>query len=117
NMDEAFLRRLNFAVEFPFPDEEHRLQIWQKVFPPEAPLGPDVDFSLAARQFRISGGSIKNISLNAAFMAAQEGGPIRMNHLVQATRREYVKMGKLQSVQEFGADFHLAPASGLATGG
>lgn len=117
NMDEAFLRRLNFAVEFPFPDEEHRLQIWQKVFPPKAPLAPDVDLSVAARQFKISGGSIKNISLNAAFLAAQEGGPIRMNHLVQATRREYVKMGKLQSVQEFGADFHLAPATGLATGG
>jgi len=117
NMDEAFLRRLNFAVEFPFPGEEHRLQIWQKVFPPKAPLGPDVDLPAAARQFRISGGSIKNISLNAAFLAAQEGGPIRMNHLVQATRREYVKMGKLQSVQEFGEYFHLAPASGLAAGG
>ena len=117
NMDEAFLRRLNFAVEFPFPDEEHRLQIWQKAFPPRAPLDPDVDFSLAARQFRISGGSIKNISLNAAFLAAQEGGPIRMRHLVQATRREYVKMGKLQSVQEFGAYFHLEPASGLVTQG
>lgn len=115
NMDEAFLRRLHFAMEFPLPDEEHRLQIWQKVFPPEAPLDTSVDLSFAARQFKISGGNIKNISLNAAFLAAQGGGPIRMNHLIQAARREYIKMGKLQSVQEFGSYFELMPARDLAS--
>ena len=106
NVDDAFLRRLSFAVEFPFPDEELRLRIWQRVFPPAAPLDSDVDLSFAARQFRISGGNIKNISLTAAFLAAGEGGSIGMKHLIQATRREYVKLGKLQSEREFGPYVH-----------
>lgn len=107
NIDDAFVRRLHFAVEFPFPDEEHRLQIWQKVFPEEAPLGQDADLELLARQFKVSGGNIKNIGVTSAFLAAQDGQVIKMEHLIRATKREYQKMGKLLVESDFGSYFDL----------
>ena len=76
NMDEAFVRRLQFVVEFPFPDEEQRARIWPLLFPAEAERSPDIDFDMLARQFRVTGGSIKNIVLGAAFLAASEAEPI-----------------------------------------
>ncbi|MCZ7572469.1 MAG: ATP-binding protein [Ardenticatenaceae bacterium] len=101
NMDEAFTRRLQFIVEFPFPDESQRYRIWQLHFPPETPRDEDIDFDFLAKQFRLSGGNIKNIVLSAAFLAAAENAPLGMEHLLQATRREYQKMGKLWSEAEF----------------
>src|SRR5215208_5384714 len=95
NMDDAFVRRLQFVVEFPFPDEEQRARIWPLLFPDEAEREPDIDFALLARQFRITGGSIKNIVLGAAFLAAGERAPIGVRHLLRALRREYQKMGKV----------------------
>ena len=94
HLDEAFMRRLHCIVEFPFPDEEYRRQIWQGVFPREAPLGADVDFALLAREIKLPGGNIKNMGLAAAFYAASEDRVIRMPHLVQAARREYQKLGR-----------------------
>lgn len=94
NMDEAFVRRLQVIVEFPFPDEEHRHLIWKVIFPNEAPINDDVDFSLLAREANLAGGSIKNIALTAAFYAASSGEDIHMHHLVAATRREYQKLGR-----------------------
>jgi AAA+ superfamily predicted ATPase len=94
HMDEAFMRRLQAVVEFPFPDEEFRERIWRKLFPSEAPLGTDVDFRLLAREIRLAGGSIKNIGVNAAFQASDNGGVIQMSHLWQAARREYQKQGR-----------------------
>ncbi|MBL9135533.1 MAG: AAA family ATPase [Verrucomicrobiales bacterium] len=94
NLDEAFVRRLHVIIEFPFPDEEHRRQIWQAAVPREAPVGDDVDFGMLAREIRLAGGNIKNILLTAAFFAASDGKVIRMPHLVQAARREYEKLGK-----------------------
>ncbi|HEY9230589.1 MAG TPA: AAA family ATPase, partial [Blastocatellia bacterium] len=70
NLDDAFVRRLRFIVEFPFPDEEHRRRIWEVTFPKEAPLAPDVDFPRLAREIRLAGGNIKNIAVSAAFYAA-----------------------------------------------
>ena len=107
NIDEAFVRRLHFAVEFPFPDEEYRLQIWRKVFPEEAPLDRDADLGLLARQFKIAGGNIRNIGVTSAFLAAQDGQVIKMEHLIRATKREYQKMGKLLVESEFGPYFDL----------
>ncbi|MCF6155890.1 MAG: ATP-binding protein [Candidatus Brocadia sp.] len=95
NMDEAFVRRIQIIVEFPFPDEEHRGRIWKVVFPGEAPLGNDIDFSVLAREIKLPGGNIKNIALAAAFFAAEDGGVIRMPYLVQAARREYQKLGRI----------------------
>jgi ATP-dependent 26S proteasome regulatory subunit len=94
NIDEAFLRRLHFIVEFPFPDYEYRRRIWQVVFPQEAPLAEEVDFDVLAREIKLAGGNIKNIALAAAFYAAGEGAVIMMPHLWQAARREHQKLGR-----------------------
>jgi SpoVK/Ycf46/Vps4 family AAA+-type ATPase len=102
NMDEAFSRRMHFVVEFPQPEETERRRIWQSIFPAEAPLDNNLDLPFLARQFKISGGNIKNIALNAAFLAAGNGQKITMEHVILATRREYQKMGKLCNAEEFG---------------
>ena len=94
HLDEAFLRRLQVSVEFPFPDETHRRRIWETLFPPEAPLGPDVDFDLLARELKLAGGNLKNIALAAAFCAAAEGGTIDLAHLARAAWREHQKLGR-----------------------
>jgi AAA+ superfamily predicted ATPase len=102
NIDEAFLRRLSFAVQFPFPEEAERLRIWQGVFPGTMPRSADLDLSFMARQFKIAGGNIKNVALAAAFLAASDGGPLSMAHLVRATKRELQKMGKTHVTSEYG---------------
>lgn len=101
NMDEAFTRRLQFIVEFPFPDEASRLRIWRGMFPSQAPRDESIDFDFLARQ-RFSGGEIKNCVLHAAFEAAAQGDRIGMVHLIQATRREFQKKGKVLSEAELG---------------
>jgi hypothetical protein len=93
NLDEAFVRRLTFMVHFPAPDEAHRRRIWSGIWPAETPRADDVDLDFLARQFKLSGGHIKNIALAAAFLAAP-GEAVTMTHLVQAVRREYQKLGK-----------------------
>lgn len=97
NLDEAFTRRLQFAVDFPFPEEADRLRIWKTLFPVDVPCSPDVDLSILARRFRIAGGNIRNIIVNAAFLAAADGGTVGMSHLLHGTRRELQKMGRLVS--------------------
>jgi hypothetical protein len=97
NMDPAFLRRLRFIVEFPFPDEASRLRIWRTHFPEAAPVSEEIDYEYLSRQFKISGGNIKNIVLNSAFLAAQDGGVIGMAHILHGTWREFEKIGKLWS--------------------
>jgi hypothetical protein len=94
NIDEAFLRRLHFIIEFPFPDHEYRRRIWRAVFPREAPLAEEVDFEILAREIKLAGGNIKNIALAAAFYAAGDGEVIKMPHLWQAARREHQKLGR-----------------------
>ncbi|MHC4086016.1 MAG: ATP-binding protein [Planctomycetota bacterium] len=100
-LDQAFLRRLRFHVEFPFPDSEYRRQIWQKSFPSQTTLG-NIDYHFLGR-LKIPGGNIKNIALNAAFLAADDGQVIEMNHLLRATKREYTKIGKMVLESEFGS--------------
>ena len=90
-------------VHFPFPDETSRQQIWQSVWPAQTPLHPEVNLDLFAQRFKLSGGSIKNMALAAAFLAADEGAPVGMTHLYQAVRREYQKMGKSISLEEMEA--------------
>lgn len=104
-LDRAFLRRLRFLVEFPFPDGEKRRQIWSKVFPKETPVAT-LDLDELAR-FEISGGNIRNIALNAAFLAARERTSVQMPHLLRAARREYVKIDKLLTEAEFGATYRV----------
>lgn len=95
NMDDAFIRRIRFIVEFPFPDETSRLKIWQTHFPKEAPVSEGIDYEYLSRKFKIAGGNIKNIVLNSAFLAAQNGGVITTKHIRDGAKREFEKMGKL----------------------
>lgn len=101
NIDEAFSRRMHYVVEFPMPDERHREHLWRGMFPPEAPLGDDVDLGFMARQFTLSGGDIQNVVLDAAFLAAQNGKVVAMEHLVNAMARQMSKQGQLLSPQDF----------------
>lgn len=107
NMDEAFLRRMHFVIEYPFPDEDDRLKIWERAFPKLTPLADNIDFRFMAKQFKLAGGNIKNIALAAAFLAAGEGtnAKIEMWHLILSTRREYQKLGKLVTESDFGPFF------------
>ncbi len=108
NLDEAFVRRMHFMIEYPFPDEDDRFLIWSKVFPKDLPVGSTVDMRFMARQFKLSGGNIKNIGLAAAFLAAGDGAAaVEMEHLIMATRREYQKLGKLCTQSDFGPYFSL----------
>ncbi len=101
NMDEAFVRRIQYAVDFPLPEKHHRHDIWRKSWPTELPLARDIDFDSLSGRFELSGGNIRNICLSAAFIAAADGKTVTMNHLVRATRGEYRKMGKLMMGGEF----------------
>jgi SpoVK/Ycf46/Vps4 family AAA+-type ATPase len=96
NMDEAFTRRIRFIVEFPFPDAASRRRIWKGHFPEEAPVG-ELDYDFLAAEFAITGGSIRNAVLSAAFYAAEAGEAISMGHVLHGIRREYEKIGKVWS--------------------
>ena len=99
-LDRAFLRRLRFLVEFPFPDADLRRRIWQRSFPPEAPVA-DLDWGALAR-LEIPGGNIRNIALNAAFLAARDDTEIGLAHILHAAQREYTKTDRLIDPAEFG---------------
>jgi ATPase family associated with various cellular activities (AAA) len=92
NIDTAFLRRIRFAIEFPRPDATAREAIWRQCLPASAPLASDVDLGLLARRIELTGGSIRQVTLRAAFAAAADG-PIAMQHLIAAVRAELVKIG------------------------
>ncbi|MGN6378330.1 MAG: ATP-binding protein [Gaiellales bacterium] len=114
NLDDAFLRRLDFVIDFPFPEEEHRGRIWRRVLPSEAPVADDVDLGFLAGQFKLAGGGIRNAAVAAAFMAAEEQAPIAMRHLVRGVALEYGKLGRLTLETEF-EQFHASirpPADG-----
>jgi SpoVK/Ycf46/Vps4 family AAA+-type ATPase len=101
NIDDAFFRRMHFAIEFPFPSEGYRYRIWKQHFPKAAPVADDIDFNFLANRFNIAGGNIKNIVVHAAFLAAENSGVIHMEHLIRATRREYEKIGRMCTETEF----------------
>jgi Winged helix domain, variant/ATPase family associated with various cellular activities (AAA) len=103
NLDEAFVRRLHFMVEFPQPDAADRQRIWERIWPADTPRDPDIDLDLLAREIDVSGGSIRNIAVAGAFLAAADGGRVTMEHLLQATQREYQKMGKVLGTAAPGA--------------
>ena len=89
SLDKAFQRRLRFSIDFPFPGPQEREAIWRRVFPAAAPAS-GLDFERLA-QLNMTGGNIRNIALNAAFLAAEAGGSIRMQDVLQATRQEAIK--------------------------
>ncbi|WND22723.1 AAA family ATPase [Streptomyces violaceus] len=89
-LDNAFLRRIRFVVDFPFPAEHERAEIWRRVLPPQAPV-KDIDPQLLA-QLTVAGGSIRNIALSGAFLAAEEGEALQMRHMLAGARTEYLKL-------------------------
>ncbi|MFA0811105.1 ATP-binding protein [Microbulbifer epialgicus] len=91
-LDTAFLRRLRYILNFPFPDAAARAEIWARIFPAETPcegLNPQ-----ALARLNISGGAIRSIALNAAYLAAAVPEPVQMAHIHRAVRREYGKLEK-----------------------
>jgi len=98
SMDQAFLRRLRFIVQFPFPDVAERAEIWRRAFPPQTPT-EGLDPAKLAR-LSVTGGNIRNIALAAAFLAADGGGPVRMGHLLRAARGELTKLERPLSESE-----------------
>lgn len=95
NMDDAFVRRLQFVIEFVPPDEKDRRRIWERIWPPEMPRGEDLDLGLLARRFELAGGYIRNIALASAYLAAADGSALSLKHVLKATRREYQKSGRV----------------------
>lgn len=94
NLDEAFVRRLAFIVQFPFPDETMRRRIWAGIWPANVPLAEDVNLDTLAKQLKLSGGNIKNVALSAAFLAATDGQIVTPEHIQRAAQREFQKIGK-----------------------
>ncbi|HKY01859.1 MAG TPA: ATP-binding protein, partial [Burkholderiales bacterium] len=103
HLDEAFLRRIHVSVEFAMPKPAERLGIWERSFPQAAPLDADADLRFLADRFEIAGGSIRNIALGAAYLAAEAQESIGMAHLVAAAQREFTKSGKRVQAADFGA--------------
>jgi AAA+ superfamily predicted ATPase len=101
NIDDGFFRRMHFAIEFPFPDAAHRYRIWQQHVPQSAPVNGDIDFNYLAERFNLAGGNIRNVVVNAAFLAAENGTAIGMEHMIRATRREYEKIGRVCTEIDF----------------
>ncbi|MFF9511020.1 ATP-binding protein [Streptomyces sp. NPDC014724] len=89
-LDTAFMRRIRFVVDFPFPAEHERAEIWRRVLPPQAPT-KGIDPELLA-QLTVAGGSIRNIALSGAFLAAEEDDRLQMRHMLAAARTEYMKL-------------------------
>jgi hypothetical protein len=107
NIDEAFIRRLQYSVQFPFPEKEQREMIWRGIFPAEAPLDSNIDYAFMADKFILAGGSIKNIALSAAFYAAQDSCAIGMKQIMLGVRREYNKLGKVFLKSDFDPYYQL----------
>lgn len=100
SLDKAFMRRLRFIVDFPFPEAEQRKEIWQKVFPCSTPVDEGLDYDRLAK-LNLTGGSILNIALNAAFLAAQGGKSVTMPLVLNAARTEFKKLERPVKESDF----------------
>lgn len=95
NIDPAFQRRLSLHLRFELPDVEERARLWRTMLSTTAPVAKDVDYDALARRYELSGGSIRNAALRAAFFAAGKQTAIEMRHLERAARLEYEGLGKI----------------------
>lgn len=102
NLDDAFTRRLDLVVDFPVPDPEQRLLLWERCLGPLLPRGTDLDLAFCAENFELAGGNIRSIAVTAAYLAADTGGAVTMTTLIHAIQREYQKLGRLTLASEFG---------------
>ncbi|WP_047122435.1 ATP-binding protein [Streptomyces leeuwenhoekii] len=102
NLDEAFTRRLDVVADFPVPDREQRLALWERCLGDRMPRAGDLDLGFCADRFELAGGSIRACAVTAAYLAAESGGPLTMRQLVTAVAQEYRKLGRLVLGSEFG---------------
>jgi len=103
DLDEAFLRRLRFVVEFPLPGAAERLRIWRSVIPAGVDASA-VDFDFLAQRFALAGGHIRGIVFQACLQSAAEGAPRRLDMpaVVRAVQHEYDKLDRANSLDQFG---------------
>ncbi len=99
-IDPAFLRRIRFVTQFPFPDATQRSEIWRRIFPRNTPTR-NLDF-VKLGKLNVAGGNIRNIALNGAFLAADRSEPVQMKHLLRAAQTEYSKLEKSLTEAEVG---------------
>jgi len=97
-LDAAFLRRIRFVIQFPFPDAGQRTKIWSRIFPRQIPT-ESLNFQKLSK-LNVTGGNIQNIAMNAAFIAAEQERPVTMSDIRNATQMEYAKIEKPLSVAE-----------------
>jgi SpoVK/Ycf46/Vps4 family AAA+-type ATPase len=101
NIDAAFARRIHVSIDFPMPEEAERRRIWDQAIPAAAPVA-DLDVEFLASRFELSGGSIRNVALSAAFLAAEAGTAITMAAVLLAVQAELHKLGRLVASEDFG---------------
>jgi ATP-dependent 26S proteasome regulatory subunit len=102
SIDSAFSRRLNFVVDFPLPDKQDRERLWRLMLSAGVPATDDVDFAFLAAQFPLTGGDIRDVTLDAAFLAAQSGErSVTRKNLIGALGRQLIKQGRAPSSAEF----------------
>jgi ATPase family associated with various cellular activities (AAA) len=102
SIDPAFMRRFHVIVDFPFPDADERLRLWERHLPPRAPRDPDIDLELVSETMRLTGASIENAALHAAYAAAANHQPISMRHVVNGIWNELSKEGSGRSLRQLG---------------
>ncbi|MGW1412351.1 ATP-binding protein [Streptomyces sp. NPDC002403] len=107
NLDDAFTRRLDLVIDFPVPDPEQRLVLWERCLGPALPRGKDLDLAFCAENFELAGGNIRSIAVTSAYLAADTGEPVTMPTLIHAIQREYQKLGRLTLASEFGPYLEL----------
>ncbi|TYK51324.1 ATP-binding protein [Actinomadura decatromicini] len=95
NIDDAFTRRLDIVVDFPFPDAAQRRALWEHCLAPPVPVDEAVDLDRCAREFELAGGAIRGAAVTAGYLAAAAGRPVAMADLLAGARREYRKLGRL----------------------
>ena len=99
SIDQAFMRRIRFKVDFATPDREQRRRLWEVLLPPGAPLEPDIRFDKVGDAYELTGGEIRNAILRAALVAAESGGPITQELLIEAAVRECQETGKVTRIE------------------
>ncbi|MFJ4176877.1 ATP-binding protein, partial [Streptomyces sp. NPDC089733] len=103
NLDEAFTRRLDVIAEFPMPDAQQRLALWDRCLGTAIPREAGLDLEFCAGRFELAGGSIRACAVTAAYLAAESGRPLGMEQIVSAVLQEYRKLGRLVRESEFGS--------------
>ncbi|MFE1171915.1 ATP-binding protein [Streptomyces sp. NPDC058773] len=94
NIDDAFTRRLDLVVDFPFPDVEQRIDLWRSCLA-ATPCAQDLGLDVCAKEYELAGGAIRSAAVTAGYLAAGRGGPVTAEDVRAGARREYRKMGRL----------------------